>query len=246
MGGPYKYVKPMNNGKQLLVYFDKKICSDKLLYRTDKLNDKPVKITPHRTLNYPRCVICCKELAGMDEEDIQKELESQGVTKVERMMRRKDGRLIPADSYILTINGQEIPKEIKVGFLIRNTKVYIPNPQRCFNCQKYGHNKRFCKNEQKCAKCGQPGHEDHECQNETKCANCDGDHPAYNRICPKWKTEKEILKVKFQNNIPFHEARKQVEGPATDPSKSSYANVAKPHQWTKSITSSNNFKSEED
>ena len=162
------------------------------------------------------------------------------------MKRRKDGRLIPADSYILTINGQEFPKEIKVGFLIRNTKVYIPNPQRCFNCQKYGHNKRFCKNEQKCAQCGQPGHEDHECQNETKCANCDGDHSAYNRICPKWKTEKEIPKIKFQNNIPFHEARKQVEGPATDPSKSSYANVAKPHQWTKSIASPNNFKSEED
>ena len=246
MGGPYKSVKPMNNGRQLLVHFDKKICSDKLLYRTDKLNDIPVKVTPHRTLNYSRCVIWCKEMAGMDEEDIQKELQEQGVTKVERMKRRKEGRLIPADSYILTINGQEIPKEIKVDFLIRPTKVYIPNPQRCFNCQKFGHDKRFCKNEQKCAKCGQPGHEDHECQNETKCANCDGDHPAYNRICPKWKTEKEILKIKFKNNIPFHEARQQVEGPSTDPSKNSYANVTKPHQWTKSISSPNNFKSEED
>ena len=125
-----KSVKPMNNGRQLLVHFDKKICSDKLLYRTDKLNDIPVKVTPHRTLNYSRCVIWCKELAGMDEEDIQNELQEQGVTKVERMKRQKDGRLIPADSYILTINGQEIPKEIKVGFLIRPTKVYIPNPQR--------------------------------------------------------------------------------------------------------------------
>ena len=74
MGGPYKSVKPMNNGKQLLVHFDKKICSDKLLYRTDKLNDIPVKVTPHRTLNYSRCVIWCKELAGMDEEDIQKRI----------------------------------------------------------------------------------------------------------------------------------------------------------------------------
>ena len=80
----------MNNGKQLSVHFDKKICSDKLLYRTDKLNGIPVKVTPHRTLNYSRCVIWCKELAGMDEEDIQKELQSQGVTEVERMKRRKD------------------------------------------------------------------------------------------------------------------------------------------------------------
>ena len=87
-----------------------KIYSDKLLYRTDKSNDTPVKVTPHRTLNYSRCVIWCKELAGMNEEDIQEELQSQEVTKVERMKRHKDWRLIPADLYILTINGQEIPK----------------------------------------------------------------------------------------------------------------------------------------
>ena len=89
---------------------------------------------------------------------MQKELKSQGVTKeVEQMKRRNYEWLIRADSYILTINGQEIPKEIKIGFLIRGTKVYIPNPERCFHCQKYGHNKIISKNEQKC---GQAGHED--------------------------------------------------------------------------------------
>ena len=85
MGVPYISVKPMNNGKQLLVYFGKKVYTDKLLYRTEELNGIPVKITPHRTLNYSRCVIWCMELANLDVEDIQKELESQGVTKVERM-----------------------------------------------------------------------------------------------------------------------------------------------------------------
>ena len=66
------------------------------------------------------------------------------------------------------------------------------------------------------------------------------------RNYPKWKTEKEILKRKFQNNIYFHEARQQVEGPATDPSKNSYANVTKPHRWTNSIKNPNIFKSEEE
>ena len=116
MGGTHISVKPMNNGKQLLVHFGKKIYSGKLLYRTKELNDTPVKVTPHRTLSYSRCVIWCKELANMDEEDIQKELKSQGVTKAQRMKRWKNGRLIPADSYILTINGQEILKEIKLAF----------------------------------------------------------------------------------------------------------------------------------
>ena len=159
----------------------------------------------------------------------------------ERMKRQKDGQLVPSDSYILTISSPNIPPQIKVGFLIRDTKVYIPNPQR-FNCQKYGHNKRFCKNE---AKCGQAGHDNHECDNEAKCANYNGDHPAYVRSCPKWKIEKEIIKVKYQKNIPFHEARQQVEGPVTDPSKNSYATVSKSHQWTSNIKAPNIFKTEE-
>ena len=154
------------------------------------------------------------------------------------MKRRKDGQLVPSDSYILTINNPNIPPQIKVGFLICDTKVYILNPQRCFNCQKYGHNKRFCKNEAKCAKCGQAGHDDHECENEAKCANCNG--------CPKWKNENEIIKVNYQKNIPFHEARQQVEGPVTDLSKNSYATVSKSHQWTSNIKAPNTFKTEEE
>ena len=243
MGGSYKSIKLMNDGRQLLVHFDNKTYSDNLL-RADKLIDIPVKVTPHRALNSSRCVIGCKELRNMDEEDIKDKLQSQSVTKVERMKRRKDGQLVPSDSYMLTINSPNIPLQIKVGFLIRNTKVYIPNPQRCFNCQKYGHNKRFCKNEAKCGQAGQ--HDDHECENEAKCANCNGDHPAYVRSCPKWKIEKEIIKVKCQKNIPFHEARQQVEGPVTDPSKNSYATVSKSHQWTSNIKAPNTFKSEEE
>ena len=135
-----------------------------------------------------------------------------------KLKRRKDGQLVPSDSYILTISSPNIPTQIEIGFLIRNTKVYIPNPQRCFNCQKYGHNKRYCKN---AAKCRQAGHDDHECENEAKCANCNGDFPAYVRSCPKWKIENEIIKVKYQKNIPFHEVRQQFEGPVTDPSKTS-------------------------
>ena len=245
MGGSYKYVKSMNDGKQLLVHFENKAYSYNLL-RADKLIDIPVKMTPHRALNSLRCVIGCKELRNMDEEDIKNELQSQGVTKVERMKRRKDGQLVPSNSYILTINSPNIPTQIKFVFLIRDTKVYIPNPQCCFNCQKYGNNKTFCKNEPKCAKCGQAGHDDYECENEAKCANCNGDHSAYVRSCPKWKIEKEIIKVKYQKNIPFHETRKQFEGPVTDPSKISYATVSKSHQWTSNIKAPNTFKTEEE
>ena len=127
------------------------------------------------------------------------------------MKRQKDGQLVPSDSYTLTMNSPNIPPQIKVGFLIRDTKVYIPNPQH-FNCQKFGHSKRYCKNQPKCAKCAQAGH-------------CNGDHLAYTRSCPEWKMEKEIIKVKYQKSIPSHEARQQVEGLLIDPSKNSYATI---------------------
>ena len=87
MGGNYKSVKQLNRGRQVLVHFDNKKYSENLLIKTDKLVDIPVKVSPHRTLNYKRCVIFCKELAGMDEEEIANELKSQGVVKVERMKR---------------------------------------------------------------------------------------------------------------------------------------------------------------
>ena len=60
------------------------------------------------------------------------------------------------------------------------------------------------------------------------------------------RLEKEIIKVKYQKNIPFHEARQQVEGPVIDPSKNSCATVSKSHQWTSNIKAPNTFKTEEE
>ena len=54
------------------------------------------------------------------------------------------------------------------------------------------------------------------------------------------------MKEKYENNISVHEARKRIEGPLSDPTKNSYANVSKPHQWTNNIKNRNNFKSEEE
>ena len=249
MGGNYKFVKPLTGGRQLLVHFDNKIYSENLLYMTNKLVDIPVKVSPQRTMNYKRCVIFCKELAGMDEEEIADELKPHGVVKVERMKRIKDGKLIPADSFIITVETQTIPREIKVGFLNKETKVYIPNPQRYFNCQGFGHNKRFCSKSQKCANCGPEDHEDKYCENDPHCVNCDGHHPPsppYFSSCPKWKIEKKILQIKYEDDIPFSEARKRVEPPVSDPSKNSFATISKPHQWTNNITPPNNFRSEEE
>ena len=89
-------MKSLNGGRQLLVYVENKIYSKNLL-ETKELANILVKVSPHRTLNYSRCVLFCKELAGIEEEEIKNELEFQDVVKVKRMKRKKDGQLIPAD-----------------------------------------------------------------------------------------------------------------------------------------------------
>ena len=70
---------------------------------------------------------------------------------------------------------------------------FIPNPVRCYKCQKFGHTKFNCRKNEVCTKCGQEDHTDsQECKNEVKCINCQGKHASNNKDCPKWKEEKEI------------------------------------------------------
>ena len=109
MVGPYKSIK-MNDGRQLLVHFDNKAYSDNLLYKTDKLIDIELKwhATKHPIIQDEWSVVK-KELWNMDEKDIK-------WTEIPR----------------LTINSLNIPPQIKIGFVIRDTKVYIPNRQSCF------------------------------------------------------------------------------------------------------------------
>ena len=89
---------------------------------------------------------------------------------------------------------------------------FVPNPLRCYRCQKYGHHEDSCRGRKVCGKCGQrdPGHHMNECEFPYKCTNCGGDHPVYARSCHIWRREKEILAVKYKNNIPYYETQKNV------------------------------------
>ena len=106
----------------------------------------------------------------------------------------------------------------------KETRPYIPNPQRCFQCQKFGHTKNSCKGKAVCAGCGEEGHNLDDCQNEPKCVNCQGDHVAISRDCLKWKIEKDIMTLKYTEKISFADARKRLQ-PSFDPSKDLYATV---------------------
>ncbi|GBL87509.1 hypothetical protein AVEN_165130-1 [Araneus ventricosus] len=125
---------------------------------------------------------------------------------------KRDGKLIPTQHIILTFSTPELPKSIKAGYLSCPIKPYIPNPVRCFKCQKFGHSQQACRsNSEICAKCSVAGHDSSDCiSDEIKCRNCEGDHPAFSKSCPRWILEKEIQATKIRKNISFVEARKLV------------------------------------
>ena len=215
----------------------KKIKNDCLLIETNRIqiSEKILKLTefcslkvktfPHSSLNFSKGVIRCPDLAGLSEEEILTELTPQGVSGVRRISFTKESRRIPTNTLVLTFNNPKLPSTIKVCYLIVKVQVYIPNPLRCFDCQKFGHHESSCTNQMICGRCGESHSPNVECQGEPKCSNCSGPHESRSRECPTWKFEKEVLKMKFTLNVSFPEARKLAKDKTS--SKTSYAAVTK-------------------
>ena len=136
-------VKPMKSGRVFIEVGTKQQYKN-LMKTTKLLGYLPVKVSPHRTLNSSKFVIKCEELDQMDEEEIKKEFQPQGIIVVKRISIRYS-------LYVLTIKGQNIPKKINIGYLKKKKpRPHIPNPQRCFQCQKFGHTKNSCKGKAIC------------------------------------------------------------------------------------------------
>ncbi|XP_067131573.1 uncharacterized protein [Centruroides vittatus] len=149
-----------------------------------------------------------------DESDIQIGLADQGVTAVRRISICRDGKLIPTKHLILTFGKLTLPSFVTAGYLRCSVRPYIPNPLRCFKCQRFRHSQTSCRGKSVCAQCGTESHQSTECTNTLCCVNCKDAHPAYSRKCPAWQREKEIQRVKTVSNIPYPEARRMVTSSA--------------------------------
>ena len=178
----------------------------------------PIRVTVHRSLNSRKGVIRCRELSGLTEQDIRSELASQNVTYVKRIFVDQGKKA--TNTYILTFQVTELPKEIKVGYLNVKVDAFIPGPLRCYKCQNYGHGANQCSREQRCSRCGE-NHLNENCQKPAKCIHCEGNHPTSDRNCPRFLKEKEIQRVRTMENISFPEAKRKVEAA----SKPSFASV---------------------
>ncbi|XP_055943472.1 uncharacterized protein LOC129973385 [Argiope bruennichi] len=118
---------------------------------------------------------------------------------------------------LIMVSDEEFASELQsfritAGFISCDVRPFVPNPVRCFKCQRFGHTKTSCRaSSSRCPQCSEIGHDGTPCTKPEKCVNCNGSHPAYSKSCPKWKIEKEIQTIKISRNISFAEARKIVE-----------------------------------
>ena len=93
--------KRMRNGN-VLVECDTKLHSQMLL-KSEKLVDRPIKVSIHKTLNSTKGVIRCRKLRDVSEEEIKSELASQGVIEVYRVSRRKGPDRVPTDTFFFDV-----------------------------------------------------------------------------------------------------------------------------------------------
>lgn len=171
----------------------------------------PVNVTKHRSLNMVRGVISDDDLKYLSEEELLEGLREQNVINVFRIKIRRDNKEIPTRHLVLTFESSTLPEAVEVGYTKIKLKPYIPNPRRCFKCQRYGHGSQTCRGQLTCAKCASHEHPAENCESETHlCINCEGSHAAYSRTCPTWKQEKDIITLKVKENLTYREARKKL------------------------------------
>ncbi|GBM56306.1 hypothetical protein AVEN_125059-1 [Araneus ventricosus] len=208
--GELQNVKKLRSG-DLLVQVDSKQAS--VISKLTNLGTFPVETSFHRTLNVSRAVLSNPDFINVTEAEFLEELRDQNVCAARRINIRRGGRLIPTQHVVLTFQILVLPKSIKAGYINCKLRPYIPNPLRCFKCQRYGHSQQSCQcTDPVCGKCAESGHEINVCTSDTfKCRNCSGPHAASSKSCPTWIFEKEGIAVKMKRNITFPEARKIVK-----------------------------------
>lgn len=207
LGGKCKATKMSSGG--ILIECENKAQAD-AVFAMQRLANLTIKVSAHRSLNSCQGVISDPDLADLTEDEILEGLQEENVTAVRRIMIRRNDIDIPTNHLVLTFNSTKLPESLKLGYVVHRVRPYIPNPRRCFKCQRFGHTLQSCRGKETCAKCASTDHHAISCAaQEVKCVNCAGPHPAYSRKCQKFQNEKEIMSIKVKEGLSIQEARRR-------------------------------------
>ncbi|GFV90983.1 uncharacterized protein TNCV_1248701 [Trichonephila clavipes] len=169
IGGEPKSVKRLRSG-DLLIETTSALQTKSFLLAKSFLNN-PVTVSPHKSLNSCRGVISEPDLLGTPDSEILEGFSDQEVTQVRRIIIKKDSTIVPTKHLILTFNSPKLPNTIKAGYLNCKIRPYVPNPLRCFKCQRFGHSPTSCRGQLTCSRCTSVGHSSTDCTLEPKCVN---------------------------------------------------------------------------
>nr|XP_042913060.1 uncharacterized protein LOC122273069 [Parasteatoda tepidariorum] len=204
IGNP-KNVRQMPSGDLLVETVSNKQTMS--LLKSNKIDNIPIIVTPHNSLNISKGVITVKSLQELSVTDIVQGLSNQDVIDARHITIKKGNDIITTQHLILTFNSATLPTDIKVGYINCKVRPYIPNPLRCFKCQKFGHSTNNCRGKETCLRCSQPNHTFKTCTLPEQYINCNEPHSANSRQCLKWKQEKQILNIKVLQNSSYTEAK---------------------------------------
>ena len=230
LGKPKKITK--YNRDSLLIEVNSNEQGNNLLKIT-QIAGNPVTTRLHPTLNEIKGTVLSDIMSTCTNEQLLRNLKSQGVTKIERMKTRRNGELVDTNRYILTFNRTKLPHLIQITDWCRELiELYIPTPLRCTKCQRYGHAKKWCRREYEvCANCGASNHHRQNCPNPPKCCNCFGPHSATDRSCETFIYRSEVIATMTKDRIPHHEAADKV--------REYYRETGKSYRWVTTPSTAN-------
>lgn len=143
----------------------------------------------------------------MNLNDANKDLKICNIRKLNK--RGTDGHWVPSGSYVVSMRCSEFPKEIKVGWTIQPIRRFIPEPMRCFRCNKLGHTGKRCRelneDQKNCINCNKPQHNEPgtKCSETPFCANCNStSHNSAFRGCQNYMLEKRVNTLMAERDIP--------------------------------------------
>ncbi|GFV06930.1 hypothetical protein TNCV_2916901 [Trichonephila clavipes] len=125
------------------------------LINLQKLAHLDVTVAPHTNLNFSRGVISPADFLNVSTEEIKENMKAQNVCDVRRITIRRDGQVLNTKHLILTFNTPDLPQTVKMAYIRCPVRPYIPNPLRCFQCQRFGHSKTVCRGQPTCSRCAE-------------------------------------------------------------------------------------------
>lgn len=208
VGGKPREIRKLRDGTVMVRTMNRK-QAEKLLKKTVLVEGIDIKVSEHKKLNQSQVVFTRFDLKHATDDEILTELNAQHVIALKRLKRRAGQVLVESYSILLTFDTPTPPEFLTIGYYERiRVRLYVPQPLRCFNCNRFGHTANRCQVEAICRNCTELKTADHKCQ-RIVCSNCYSiEHAAWDKSCPKFVEEKEIQTIKTKEKIPYGEARK--------------------------------------